>query len=120
MNGQEIKEMIKNQKSVNHCFIKWWRKENDFLDYDRIDRFMERLSGDEEFGGIELMTMDEMWLEVQRVAGTRVKMVNEKSGNKVEWEHVGKTGMHKQVCEYCPETLMTIYDVETRGNPVDA
>ena len=120
MNGREIEKMIKDQQSERYFFVKWWRKENDFLDYDRIDRFMERLSGSEEFGGIELLTMDDMWSEVRRVAGTRVKKVTEESGDMVEWEHAGKTGIHKQVCVYSPETLMTIYDVETRGNPVDA
>lgn len=120
MLGQEIERMLKADKSGHYQFVKWWRKENDFLDYDLIDSFMAQLSDSEEIDGIELLTMDDMWREVQRVAGERVKKVHEKSGDKVEWAHEGKTGLHKEVCVYCPETLMSIFDVETRGNPVDS
>ena len=98
MKKKEIEKILKAEMSKNPCFIKWCRKENDFLDYDLIDRFMAQLSSNEEFEGVELMTMDEMWQEVQRTCGTRVKLVHEKSGDKVEWEHLGKTGMHKEVC----------------------
>jgi xanthine/CO dehydrogenase XdhC/CoxF family maturation factor len=120
MKKNEIEKILKAEISKNPRFIKWCRKENDFLDYDLIDRFMAKLSSNEEFEGVELLTMDEMWQEVQRICGTRVKLVLEKSGDKVEWEHPGKTGVHKEVCVYCPETLLTIFDVETRGNPVDS
>ena len=120
MLGLEIESMLKADRSGHYQFVKWWRKENDFVDYDLIDNFMARLSDSEEFDGIELLTMDDMWQEVQRVAGARVKKIHEKSGDSVEWEHAGKTGIHRKVCVYCPETLMTIFDVETRGNPVDS
>ncbi|HEY4744374.1 MAG TPA: hypothetical protein VIH45_06920 [Desulfuromonadaceae bacterium] len=116
----EIERALKERMSTNHRFVKWWRKENDFLDFDLIDRFTENLSSGEEIGGMDLLTLDEMWDEVKRVGGTRVKLVHERTGDKVEWLHVGKKGMQKDVCVYCPETLMTIYDVETRGNPVDS
>lgn len=120
MRGLEIERALKERMSDNHRFVKWWRKENDFLDYDLIDRFLDNLSTGEEISGIDLLTMDDMWNEVKRVGGTRVKLVHERSGEKVEWLHFGKKGMHKEVCVYCPETLLTIYDVETRGNPVDS
>jgi len=38
----------------------------------------------------------------------------------VEWVHKGKDGLHTEVCVYIPATLMQIFDVETRGNPVGA
>ena len=101
-------------------FVKWWRKEEDFLDYDLLDRFMTNSSEEEEIGGIELLTMDDMWHEVERVSGTRVKLVHTGSRDRVEWVHKGKSGIHAEVCDYTPETLMTIYDVETGGNPVDS
>jgi len=120
MKGTEIERALKATMSEKHCFVKWWRKENDFLDYDLIDRFLDNLSSGEEISGMDLLTMDDMWGEVKRVGGTRVKLVHEKSGDKVEWLHLGKKGLHKDVCVYCPETLLTIYDVETHGNPVDS
>jgi len=119
MRGSEIANTLKERRSLDHRFVKWWRKEEDFLDYDLIDRYLNNLSGNEEVGGIDLLTMDEMWDELKRVGGTRVKLVHDTAGDKVEWVHEGKTGVKKEVCVYCPETLLTIYDVETRGNPVD-
>ncbi|RII29431.1 MAG: hypothetical protein CXR30_12445 [Geobacter sp.] len=120
MRGREIESALKEQRRDDHRFVKWWRKEEDFLDFDLIDRFVNNLSSNEEIGGIDLLTMDDMWSELKRVGGTRVKLVHEKSGDKVEWVHPGKQGIHTEVCTYCPETLLTIYDIETRGNPVDS
>jgi hypothetical protein len=120
MRIMEIERTLKERMSPDHRFIKWWRKENDFLDYDLLDRFMDNLSSGEEIGGIDLLTMDDMWHEVKRVGGTRVKLIHKKSGDTVEWAHKGKAGVRKEVCVFTPETLMTIYDVETRGNPVDS
>lgn len=119
MKGYEVITTLNERRAPEHQFVRWWRKEEDFLDYDLIDRFLENLSTSDDFGGIDLVTMDELWNELQRVAGERVKLVREESGDRVEWLHKGKAGIDEQVCAYCPETLMTIYDVETRGNPVD-
>lgn len=120
MRGWEIENVLKERKTLDHQFVKWWRKEEDFLDYDLIDRFLKNLSATEEIGGVDLLTMDDMWNELKRVGGTRVKLLHDKSGDQVEWVHEGKAGVKKEVCVYCPETLLTIYDVETRGNPVDS
>lgn len=119
MKEHEIIKMIEERRNENHCFVKWWRKENDFLDYDLIDKFIDDAGSNMELGGIELLTMDDMWNELQRIAGTQVKLLRDSSGDKVEWVHRGKTGTKTQVCAYTPETLMTIFDVETKGNPVD-
>lgn len=119
MTGREIANILKERRRDEHQFVKWWRKEEDFLDYDLIDRFMDNVSSSEEIGGVDLLTMEEMWNELKRIGGTRVKLLHEKSGDKVEWVHPGKQGVHKEVCIYSPETLLTIFDVETRGNPVD-
>jgi hypothetical protein len=116
---EEILKMLKEQRNESHRFVKWWRKEEDFLDYDLIERFMEDAAGNKELGGIELLTMDDMWNELKRIAGTRVKLLLDTSGDRVEWVYEGKTGTKTQVCTYTPETLMTIFDVETKGNPPD-
>jgi hypothetical protein len=120
MRGREIVASLNERRTENHCFVKWWRKEEDFLDYDLIDRFVENTGGIEEIGGIDLLTMDDMWNEVSRIGGSRVSLLHNGNGDRVEWVHKGKTGVHKNVCAFTPETLMEIYDVETRGNPVDS
>ena len=80
---------------------------------------MEDAGCNKELGGLDLLTMDDMWNELKRITGTRLKLVHDTSGDKVEWVHQGKTGTTNQVCDYTPETLMTIFDVETKGNPPD-
>jgi len=120
MKGREIYSTVVNLRTDEHRFVKWWRKENDFVDYDLIDRFVDNVESSEEIGGLDLLTMDEMWDAVTRLVGNRVKLVREPKGDRIEWSRKGKDGMHSEVCIYTPETVMHIFDVETRGNPVGA
>lgn len=120
MRGPEIMRAIDEQVGHEHRFVRWWRKEEDFLDYDLINRFIENHKMDEEIGGIDLLTMDDMWGELKRVGGKRVRLVHSPSGDIVEWEHEGRGGVERSVCPFTPESLISIYDVETHGNPVDS
>jgi len=120
MKGTEIVKSFDERLTEKHCFVKWWRKENDFLDYDLIERFVKNTSANEDIGGIDLLTMDDMWNEVKRVGGTRVKLVHDRSGDKIEWIVKGKKGTRTKVCNYTPKSLLTIFDIETGGNPVDS
>ena len=120
MRGHDIVKSINEQGGEKYRFVRCWRKESDFLDVDLIDRFLENTKGTEEFGGIDLLTMDDMWNEVKRVGGSRVTLLHDTSGDRVQWVHKGKTGLRTNVCAYTPETLMEIFDVETKGNPVDS
>ena len=81
---------------------------------------MENTRGTDEIGGVDLLTMDDMWNEVKRIGGTRVTLRHEKNGDSIEWVHKGKSGVHSNVCAFTPETLMEIFDVETGGNAVDS
>ncbi len=120
MRGAEIISALDKRRSDEHCFVKWWRKENDFLDYDLVDRFVDNAGLSEEIAGFDLLTLDEMWAEVKLVGGTRVNLVHEKNGDRIEWVRKVKSGLQSEVCIYAPETVMHIFDVETRGNPVDS
>lgn len=111
--------MIEERRNENHHFVKWWRKEDDFLDYELIEGFIENAGSNKELEGIELLTMDDMWNELKRIAGARVKLMHDTTGDNVEWVYKGKAGTKTQVCAYTPETLMSIFDVETKNNPVD-
>ena len=118
MKKSEVLEKVKKQRNESHCFVKWWRKENDFVDYELIDRFTKNTDDTKEMEGFSLLTMNDMWDELQRIAGPRVKLLHNISGDKIEWVNKGKSGTNTQVCTYTPETLMTIFDVETKGNPI--
>ena len=44
MTGYELKQSLMNSDNDGRCFIKWWRKENDFADYSLIDQFLQHLT----------------------------------------------------------------------------
>jgi hypothetical protein len=118
MRGLDVRGLVTENVTTEHRFVRWWRKENDFVDYDLLDRFLENLSPHEEIGGVELLTMEEMLNEVKRVTGERLDVTHGESGDLVKWIHEGKTGRHVNECMLTPEMLLDIYDVETRGNPL--
>ncbi|MBL0226065.1 MAG: hypothetical protein IPQ16_10990 [Geobacteraceae bacterium] len=120
MRGHDIITAINDRRTGTYCFFTWWRNEEDFLDYDLIERFMENSGGCREIGRVDLLTLDDMWNDVRRVYGSRIVLLHGKDGRKVEWIHSLKTGVKKNTCAYTPETLIQIYDVETKGNAVDS
>jgi hypothetical protein len=118
MKEYEAVKQIEDKRKAKHFFVKWWRKEQDFMDYDLIERFMRNVDKNQDIGGFELLTMDEMWSELQRVAGNHVKLEHGDFGGKIYWVHKGKSGINSQVCDYTPANLMTIFDIEIKNNPV--
>lgn len=116
MRRNEIQQMLETQMSPQHRFVRWWRSENDFFDYELIDRFQNSLTGEEEIGGFELLTMDEMWDEVKRVAGERVIHYRDGGSDFVEWLPLNGTQMHTEIHPYSAETLQMIFDAETDDN----
>ncbi|GAM11088.1 hypothetical protein OR1_03397 [Geobacter sp. OR-1] len=118
MKGLDVRSVVTDSVTSEHRFVRWWRKENDFVDYDLLDRFLENLSPNEEIGGIELLTMDQMLNEVKRITGNRLTVTHRESGDALKWVHEGKTGEQTKECILTPEMLLNIYDTETRGNPI--
>lgn len=116
MTGLEAVKAVKERRTEKDRFVRWWRKEEDFLDYDLIDRFEAESSGSEEIGGLDLLSMEDMWSVVKKVGGTRVNLVHDTGGDRIKWAHKDK----EDVCSFTPENLLTILDAETRGNPVDS
>lgn len=119
MRGPEMLKELQGKVDTNHPFVRWWRPENDFCDYDLVERFRATLGSGEEFGGFELLTMREMWDEVKRVTGERVSRCRKsRSGEMIEWRHLEVDGMRVDVLPYAAETMIAIYDAETRDNPI--
>lgn len=113
MNMSDVTKKIDLQGS-SRPFIKWWRREQDFIDFDLVDRFKRNAGSGGEIEGFELIGMDEMWHELKRLCGERID--RDLASSTVIWEREGKG---RKVCTYSPESLMDILDVETRGNYVD-
>lgn len=118
MRGRDAMKLVETERRPDQVFVKWWHKENDFLDYDLVERFMREAKDGEEIGGIELLTMDDMWREVKRVVGNRITLMHEGVHDRIRWMHKVRNEMHTDYCAYSPTALLAIFDVETHGNPV--
>lgn len=116
MNGRQIAEEIERGRRPQDQFIRWWRKENDFVDYELIDRFLDNAREEDTFAGYELIDTESMWkILFDRLEG-RVKREKSKSGEMIYWTRPGK---ENQSCPWSAESIMTIFDVETRGNVIE-
>lgn len=118
MKSNEILQDLKQAKLNGKEFIKWWRRENDFADYEMIDRFIER--GDHaEIENYTLLDMDEMWELAKTWKSSGLRCIKSEDGKTIEWQHTGKDGQPRtHTCPYNAESLMTIFDVETRGDTI--
>jgi len=116
MIGNEILKQIKERRAADHRFIKWWRKEEDWLDFDLLDAFIANIDPTEELGGFDLLTMDEMWENLEKVTSSRVEREKKRGEDVIVWRN--KAG-EERVCPYNAESMMTIFDVETHGDVVD-
>lgn len=115
MTEHELLKSIEGKRSPEHMFIRYSRKENDFVDYELLSRFTENISDMDNVATVELLTMDDMWHQLKRLCGDKLSQ----SGTSVTWIHKGKNGVTEQTCPYTPESLINILDIETRGNPLD-
>ena len=121
MKGYEIMKEIRTRRGSNDIFIKWWRRENDFLDFDTIDRFVTNFKDSEVIYDFALLGIDQMWGEVKRICGDRISKVDKADGAVLVWEPAqGSKAGQKLECPFTPESLVKIMDTETKGNPVDS
>ena len=117
MTGHELVRQLRNTQRGERCFIKWWRKENDFVDYELVDRFLEHLLPDHEFEGFELLTQEQMWQELKRREPRRVTLGKRHGEMVIRWQHEADDGrMVEDIYPYSPKAIMTIFDRETHGN----
>lgn len=120
MTGTELLHEIEMRKEPRHQFIKWWRKENDFTDIEMLDSFSEGVRAGDEFGGFELLGMEELWSIVDRLCNGRVVRRVFDQHEDIVWDRVGKDGVARcYTCSFAPEFLIQIFDVETRGNYIE-
>ncbi len=120
MESRDIRHELDNRRGADHTFIKWWRREHDFVDFELLDRFEERLAKEEGIKwleGFQLLDTEQMWQELHNHFPDRVRRENRREGEVLVWNRPGKD---EKVCRFTPENLMTIFDVETRGVVVDS
>lgn len=120
MTGTELLKQLDQQRKNSHQFVKWWRKENDFVDIELLDSFSETVKAGDQFEGFELLNMEQLWEIVRRLCGERVIRTKKEGEEIIQWERLGRHGEKRSIsCSFAPEFLLQIFDVETRGNFVD-
>ena len=116
MDEREFLKVIEQGKKEGKEFIKWWRKENDFADFELIDRYLQAEDVQNDFENFDLLNKDEMWEVLQeQITGELYHRVATKSDT-IEWQRPGKDGeKHTYVCPYNAHSIMAIFDAETKG-----
>jgi len=113
MKGSEIVRELAMRDDVQNCFIKWWRKENDFADFELVNRFIASGVEEKEFSGYELLDMGQMWNLLQTYAVYGVD-ITQKGGEKLlVWR---RGGGEIRTLPFTAESLMEVFDAETRGD----
>ena len=116
MNSNEIRNAINDRRTESSRFIRWWRKENDFVDFELLNRFLDRLGSGEEFSGFELLDTEQMWQALNSACPGRASRENRGKGAVIVW-HPGATSQGEDIeLPYNAESIMTIFDTETRGD----
>lgn len=116
MLGRDVVHEVKRLREPGQQFISWWRKEEDFLDIDLVDRFLENCSDEEDIGGFDLLDMDAMWDRLLKVAPDRITQDTLGTQKFIIWQ---KENGEKVECPLAPETLMDIFDTETKDSYID-
>jgi hypothetical protein len=117
MTGEEIAKRLMGRGSSDLLFIKWWRTEHDYLDFDLVETFLENIRPQEIIDGFDLLTTEQMWQKLLRVADGRVRKAVRDGDEIIIWE---KGPGNEIVCPFRPESIIEIFDVETNGNYLDA
>lgn len=123
MQGYELVKKIQTEKSEHpdQIFIKWWRNEEDFVDFDLVSRFLETYDYGSELGGFQLIGMDEMWQIVESRSKGRASKIKSDDHLVVRWTPpAGAEDVERRdEYPYTPETLLTVLDAETGDNYID-
>jgi len=120
MTGKDLFKQLEQQREDQHHFIKWWRKENDFVDIELIDSFYESAKAGDQYEGFELLDMEQLWTIVRKQCGERVTRMMKDGQEILRWERLDKGEKRVISCSFAPEFLMQIFDVETKGNYIES
>ncbi|MCM0080924.1 hypothetical protein L4X63_04910 [Geomonas sp. Red32] len=124
MQGYELAKSVRTERSKypDKIFIKWWRNEEDWIDFDLVARFLDTVDFGTDISGFSLIDQEEMWQVIEERAKGRATRVDRGDGNYVIlYSPPEKAEMVERLPEYpyTPETLVKILDAETDFNYVD-
>ena len=113
MNQAELKERIATARQPGHCIIKWWESDRALVDYDLIDRFMERSDSIDKVAGFELYDLTGIWQVLVELDPDPLN--RETVGNRevIQWRWQDRSGKeHLTTFPYTPEGVMELMESE--------
>jgi hypothetical protein len=120
MRSEDIIQQLKRGKLEGKEFIKWWRKENDFSDYELVDSYLKNVDKAHELENFELLDINQMWEVLKRWNPKGIRRSKSTKSDTIEWQHVTKDGRkHTYTCPYNAHSIMSIFDAETRGDTIN-
>jgi len=118
MRGFELREAIIRRRNDQTRFIRLWRKENDFVDYELLEPFLRRLEDGLEFSGFELLDTNEMWQTLLRWAPDKISRERRSKSDVIIWKHLQDGDFITEELPFSAESIMHIFDRETRGDTI--
>ena len=113
MTRSEVINQIAAQRRGEHCFIKSWGSGHKFVDFDLIDRFIQKAGQGDQIEGFELLDIERMWQILIDLDPDRLIRVKGENSEIIEWMWSDSDGTEKKtVYPFSPEGIMTIIDDE--------
>ncbi len=113
MTGKDAVTRIATERGGGHQFIKWWRKADDVVDYDLVDRFVARARPDEVVDGFELLDLEGLWEVLLSLDPDKLVRVKQGGEEFIQWSWQGPGGGERtSIYPFSPEGIMTLFDEE--------
>lgn len=113
MTRSEVSEQIALKRRKEQCFIKSWETGHTFVDFDLIERFLAKGSGERAIEGFELLDLEQMWQALIELDPDKLVRVRSGDGEVIEWVWQDSRGSEKKnVYPFTPEGIMNIIDDE--------
>ena len=113
MNHAELKDKIATIRQAGHCIIKWWGNDKALVDYELLDRFMERCDSIPEVAGFELYDLNGVWQVLTELDPDPLSREKVEDREVIQWRWKDKNGKeHLTTFPYTPEGVMELMESE--------
>lgn len=118
MRTRQIIDGLRQGKTEGKEFIKWWRKENDFSDYELLDNFLNNQEMPGEIENYELLDNEQMWEVLKRYSHSGLRRNRSNKSDQIEWRQQTQMGQKLYTCPYNAHNIMSIFNAETKDTTV--
>lgn len=119
MRSSQIIKELEEGRLAGKEVIEWWRKENDFSDYELLDNFLAGAEKNYEIENFKLLDANEMWDVLNRLKTKGLRRHQSDKSDTIEWRHRGKDGQQRvDELPFSAASIMSIFEAETHGDTI--